>query len=154
MAIQSHVIGNLAADCEQIQLGQTPALKFRVGSTRSRKDRDGQRVTDWVLVVIFRTQLAPYLLKGTKVMVSGELEARPWINQQGQADAGLQMVANAIEFLSAKPENHNQQPAQYQAQPPAQPQYQTPPQQPQYYAPPQPQSPVPPTSQGDPHLPF
>lgn len=130
MAIQASIIGNLAADCEQVTLGQTPALKFRVGSTRSRKDKDGNRVTDWVTVVYFRTQLQQYLVKGTKVAVFGELEASPWTSQQGQLNAGLQVVANNIEFLS---KSETQQ-TQYQQAPQM-------PQQPQY-APPQ--SPVPP----------
>ena len=126
MAIQATVIGNLAADCEQVTLGQTQALKFRVGSTRSRKDKDGNKVTDWVSVVYFKTQLAQYLVKGTKVAVFGELDANPWASQQGQINAGLQMVANAIEFVGSKQDGQQaQQPVQQQTQ------YAPPPQMPQ-----------------------
>lgn len=140
MAIQATVIGNLAADCEQVTLGQTQALKFRVGSTRSRKDKDGNKVTDWVSVVYFKTQLAQYLVKGTKVAVFGELDANPWTSQQGQINAGLQMVANAIEFVGSKQDGQAQQPVQQQAQ------YAPPPQMPQ-----QPQFPPQQTNDG---LPF
>lgn len=139
--IASPVIGNLAADCEQTVLGQTPALKFRIGSTRSRKDKNGQKITDWVSVVSFRTKLAPYLLKGTKVAIFGEIEANPWAGQQGQLNAGLQITADRIEFLGSASGNDGQgQQQQYQAQPAPQQAYQAPPQ-PQY------QQPVPPYPQ-------
>lgn len=146
MAIQATVIGNLGADCKQVTLGQTPALQFNVASTRGRKDKNGQRVTEWVSVTYFTTQAAPYLLKGRKVAVSGELEANAWMGTSGQPNAGLQMIARSIEFIGSQDE-HNQQTQQYAPQPqPAQ--YQQPMQ-----PTPQPQAaPQPPMGQSD--LPF
>lgn len=142
MAIYATVIGNLGADCKQVTLGQTPALQFNVAATRSRKDKNGQKVTEWVSVTYFTTQAAPYLLKGRKVAVTGELEANAWIGTTGQPNAGLQMIARAIEFCG----NHDEQNVsaaptqQVQYQQPSQPAPQAAPQ----YAPPQ-QQPASPT---------
>lgn len=124
MAIQAWVIGNLGADCKQVTLGQTPALQFNVAATRSRKDKNGQKVTDWVSVTYFTTQAAPYLLKGRKVAVSGELEANAWMGTSGQPNAGLQMIARSIEFCGGHEEQQvagaqvAQQPYRAQQQPP------------------------------------
>lgn len=134
MAIYATVIGNLGADCKQVTLGQTPALQFNVAATRSRKDKNGQKVTEWVSVTYFTTQAAPYLLKGRKVAVTGELEANAWMGTSGQPNAGLQMIARSIEFVGGQEE------AQMVAQQPyqqAQPMQAAPQPQPQY-APPQP----------------
>lgn len=134
MAIQATVIGNLGADCKQVTLGQTPALQFNVASTRGRKDKNGQKVTDWISVTYFTVQAAPYLLKGRKVAVSGELETNAWMGTSGQPNAGLQMIAKSIEFVGGQ-EEHN--PQQYQQAPQAAPQaapqqqYTPPPSQPQ-----------------------
>lgn len=146
MAIYATVIGNLGADCKQVTLGQTPALQFNVAATRSRKDKNGQKVTEWVSVTYFTTQAAPYLLKGRKIAVTGELEANAWTGTQGQPNAGLQMIAKSIEFCGSNDEQHNAQQPQQQYQQPApqqvQQQYQQPQQQ-QFAPPPQPSSDLP-----------
>lgn len=138
MAIYATVIGNLGADCKQITLGQTPALQFNVASTRSRKDKNNQKVAEWVSVTYFTTQAAPFLTKGKKIAVTGELESNPWTGTSGAPNAGLQMIAKNIEFLSGFEEGAQQQyqhlaqsapqaaPQQQQYAPPQQPQYQQP----------------------------
>jgi single-strand DNA-binding protein len=46
--------------------------------------------------------LAQYLKKGSRVYVDGRLEARPWTDQQGQARAGLEVMANEVQFMSSR----------------------------------------------------
>jgi single stranded DNA-binding protein len=133
MAIYATVIGNLGADCKQVTLGQTPALQFNVAATRSRKDKNGQKVTEWVSVTYFTTQAAPYLLKGRKVAVTGELEANAWMGTSGQPNAGLQMIARSIEFVGGQEEAQAAQQPYQQAQP-----MQAAPQPQPQYVPPQP----------------
>ena len=132
MAIYATVIGNLGADCKQVMLGQTAALQFNVAATRSRKDKNNQKVTEWVSVTYFTTQAAPYLLKGRKVAVTGELEANAWMGTSGQPNAGLQMIARSIEFIGGQEEAqavHAAPQAQYNPAPqPQAPQMQAPPQ--------------------------
>ena len=129
MAIYATVIGNLGADCKQVTLGQTPALQFNVASTRGRKDKNNQKVTEWVSVTYFTTQAAPFLLKGRKVAVTGELETNAWMGTSGQPNAGLQMIAKSIEFCGGHEEQQVGGHPQYQQAPqPMQPQYQQQPQ--------------------------
>lgn len=96
--IYTTITGYLAKDAEEQQIGERTALKFRIGSTRSRRDKNGQKVTEWVEVLAFRTAVKQFLTKGKFVIVFGELEAWPWTSQNGQVNAGLQMVAERIEF--------------------------------------------------------
>ena len=46
--------------------------------------------------------LSQYLKKGRRVYVEGRLEARPWTDQQGQIRAGLEVLANEVEFMSSR----------------------------------------------------
>ncbi len=46
--------------------------------------------------------LGQYLRKGSKIYAEGRLEARPWTDQQGQIRAGLEVVANAVEFVTSR----------------------------------------------------
>ena len=48
------------------------------------------------------------LKKGMRVYVSGRLEARPWTAQDGQVRAGLELVADTVEFLSQKNDQQRQ----------------------------------------------
>lgn len=98
MPIKASVRGRLTKDAEEAQLGQTTALKFTVASNRSRKDKNGERTADFVDVVYFRTALKQYLTKGKFVIIDGELEAFPWTTKDGTTKAGLQMVADSIDF--------------------------------------------------------
>ena len=96
--IRASIRGRLVKDAEEAQLGQSTALKFTIASSRSRKDRNGERTTDFVEVVFFRTALRPYLTKGKYIIADGEMEAFPWSTKDGTPKAGLQMTADSIDF--------------------------------------------------------
>lgn len=113
MPIKASVRGRLTKDAEEAQLGQATALKFTVASSRSRKDKNGERTTDFVEVVYFRTALKQYLTKGKFLIVDGEMEAFPWTTKDGSTKAGLQMVADSIDF--GPKEDAQQTPQQPQA---------------------------------------
>lgn len=116
--LKATVIGNLGADAElkQSQGGQ-PLLRVNVaGNYRARNDTDGswEERTEWVRVTLFGNRaeaLAPMLTKGTRVYVEGRLEARPWTDQSGGLRAGLELVANDVEFMGARPDG-GERPAQ------------------------------------------
>jgi single-strand DNA-binding protein len=109
------VIGNLGSDAE-IKYSQagTSILRCNVAANFRAKSVDGEweERTEWVRVSLFGTRaesLSRFLTKGTKVYVSGRLEARPWTAQDGSIRAGLEIVADNIELCSSRPAEDGQQ---------------------------------------------
>jgi single-strand DNA-binding protein len=124
--IQAFVVGNLGADPEmRYSTNGSPWMRFNVASNGKVMER-GELVdkTDWVQVVIWgerAEKLMPYLKKGMRVAVTGDLDTRPWNDQQGTPNAGLQLRMNRIEFMSSRDDNQQSgdyaQPARQAATP-------------------------------------
>ena len=104
------LVGNLGRDPEarNMQTGGK-VVSFSVATSESWNDRaSGERKekTQWHRVAIFNEKLGEiaekYLRKGSKVYVDGRLEARPWTDQQQQVRAGLEVIANDVQFMSPR----------------------------------------------------
>lgn len=126
MAIIGTILGNIGADARTVTLGQTMGLEFSIASRRGRKDKNGEKVTDWVDVILFRTAMQPYLTKGRSVMVTGELEFTTYQTRSGETKVGIKVVADKLELAggpTADAEQHSyaEQPQSQQAQAPAPP---------------------------------
>ena len=117
------LIGNLGSDPE-MKFGQNGAgrLQFNVAvNQRTRVDGEWTEKTEWVRCTVFGARaetLSNYLKKGTRVYVSGRLEARPWTDQQGNVRAGLEVIADTVEFMSSRQQD-DERPAPVQARRPA-----------------------------------
>lgn len=114
------VIGNLGNDPELkfLPSGQAVLRMNVAANQRVRVDGEWQDATEWVRVTVFGNRaesLANLLKKGTRVYADGRLEARPWTNNQGQVKAGLEMVANDVEFMSSRQDDQQQPARQAQA---------------------------------------
>ena len=128
--------GNLGKDAEVKYLPNGNSVcEFSVAVKSGYGDREK---TNWVRCAMFgkkaEGQLPQYLVKGTQVAVSGELELQEWEGQNGKG-AALSVSVQNIDLIGSKPQQgapaQAPQPAYGQApqQPPAQPAYG---QQPQY----------------------
>lgn len=108
------VIGNLGNDPEmRYSAGGSPFLRFNVAANFRTRTPEGewQDRTEWVRVTVTGQRaetLGQYLKKGSRVYVDGRLEARPWTDQQGQVRAGLEVVANEVQFMSARQQDDEQ----------------------------------------------
>jgi single-strand DNA-binding protein len=106
--LKTLVIGNLGGDPEMRYTAEgKPTLTFNVASNgRTRKpDGEWQDVTTWVRVRVIGTRaetLSQHLKKGQRVYVDGRLEARPWMDRTNQPQAGLEVFANDVEFMSPR----------------------------------------------------
>lgn len=106
--LKATLIGNLGNDPEmRYSAGGSPFLRFNVASNFRTRSPEGewQDKTEWVRVTVMGQRaetLSQYLKKGSRVYVDGRLEARPWTDQQGQVRAGLEVVANEVQFMSAR----------------------------------------------------
>lgn len=102
------IIGYLTADPEK---RSTPtginAAMFTVGVTRSRKNSDGDRESDFFRVTAWRATAdycANYLSKGSRVYVRGELTMRQFQGKDGKLRTQLEINAEAVENLTERKE--------------------------------------------------
>lgn len=121
--LTTSLIGNVGADPEMryTQAGQA-TLRFNVAvNQRVRVEGEWTDRTEWVRVTVFGNRaetLQNYLKKGSRVYVDGRLEARPYTSQQGEIRAGLEVIANQVEFMSSRQADGERQ-APVQARRPA-----------------------------------
>jgi single-strand DNA-binding protein len=106
--LKAVLIGNLGGDPDmRYSPDGRPFLRFNVATNFRARSPEGewQDKTEWVRVTVFGNraeQLSQYLRKGSKVYVDGRLEARPWTDQQQQVRAGLEVIANEVQFMTSR----------------------------------------------------
>jgi single-strand DNA-binding protein len=114
--LKAHVIGNLGGDPElRYSASGSPFLRFTVASNGRTRNAAGEWIdeTMWVRVTVFGQRaetLSQYLRKGSRVYVEGRLEARPWMSNQQQPQAGLEILANDVEFMDPRQQMDEDQP--------------------------------------------
>lgn len=110
--------GNLGKDCRQGNVSNTNVTNFSVAVTSGYGDR---KKTDWVECAYWGKggeAVAPYLIKGQQVAVSGELSMKP---AEGQYEAKMVVRVNTLSLVGGKPQvqQSQQQAPQQQSQAPA-----------------------------------
>lgn len=111
-------VGNLGKDAEirYLQSGD-PVVSFSVGVKSGYGDK---ATTTWARCSMFGKRgesVAPYLVKGQQVAISGEASLREYTDKQGQSRASLEVRVNDLTLVGKKPEG--QQAAQPRQQAPA-----------------------------------
>lgn len=103
--LKANIIGNLGSDPELRYSAQGVAmLTFNVACNYRVRNAEGdwEEKTEWVRARIIGTRaesLGEYLKKGTKVFCDGRLEARPYLSNQNEPRAGLELLVNDVEFM-------------------------------------------------------
>lgn len=110
------LIGNLTKDPEvKTTTGGTSVCTFRIAVSRRFKNQQGERVSDFFDIVVWR-QLADlcgqYLAKGRKVAVIGELQTRSYDAKDGTKRYITEVVADEVEFLTPRGEASSDVPEQ------------------------------------------
>lgn len=106
--LKASLIGNLGADPElRYSASGTPTLRMNVASNYRVRTPEGewQDKTEWVRCTVFGARaesLSQYLKKGSRIYADGRLEARPWTDRDNQVRAGLELLADTIEFMSPR----------------------------------------------------
>lgn len=100
------IIGYLTADPEKRATATgIVAATFTVGVTRSRKNEQGDRESDFFRVTAWRATAeycANYLQKGARVYVRGELTPRQYQGRDGKLRTQLEINAEAVENLTER----------------------------------------------------
>ena len=115
MLNQVVLIGRMGRDPE---LRYTPSgiavASFSLAVNRPRRpDATTEPETDWFNIVIWREaaeRAVNYLAKGRLVVVSGRLQARSWVAQDGTKRNSVEVVAQRVLPLD-KPKEHAEAPA-------------------------------------------
>ncbi|MGI6168153.1 MAG: single-stranded DNA-binding protein [Christensenellales bacterium] len=97
------VIGNLTRDPEaRSTTGGVSVCSFTVAVQRRFTNQQGERETDFIPVVAWRTladTCTRYLRKGSKVAVSGRIQVRSYDAQDGSKRYITEIVADEVQFL-------------------------------------------------------
>lgn len=104
------LIGNLGRDPElKYTQSGTPVCKISLGCSESYKDKDGEwkSRTEWVNVVVWDKKgeaLGEQCKKGDKVFVEGKIQTRSWDDKDGNKRYTTEVVAQHVEWWTAKKE--------------------------------------------------
>ena len=115
---RAEVIGRLGADPEiRYNENGNPRATFSVATDESYTDKNNQRVdkTEWHRIVTFQSGLvntiAQHAHKGRQVFVSGKLQTRSWVDQQGVKHYSTEIMlagyASSLQFLDKPKRNGN-----------------------------------------------
>ena len=106
--LKINVIGNITSDFElrTKQGDEVPYAIMRVASDRRYRDRDGNKLTDFVSVKVRGTlaeRCAEYLGKGSRIAAMGDFETITAPDEDGNMKlSGFLIKASDVEFLSSK----------------------------------------------------
>lgn len=99
------IIGNLTKDPELSSTNNgIMYCKFTLAVSRNYS-KDGKRETDFLPVVVWRTQAEncnKYLKKGSKAAVSGSIQTRSYEANDGTRRYVTEIAADEVQFLSTK----------------------------------------------------
>lgn len=113
---QTIIVGNLGRDPElrYLQSGQAVCnLNVAVSERwRDRQSGEQREKTTWYRVAVWGPQAEScntYLAKGRRVLVTGTVSARGYINNNGEAAASLELRAREVRFLGGRDEGGGDQ---------------------------------------------
>jgi len=96
--------GNLAADAAQRDAGNTTVTSFRIAVNPRKRAGKEDGETMWFGCSLWGqrgTSLLPYLKKGQRVVVFGELSQRTFTNKEGVEVVGFDINVASIDFVSS-----------------------------------------------------
>ncbi|PFG86047.1 single-stranded DNA-binding protein [Lactococcus lactis] len=114
------LVGRLTKDVELRYTSQNQATAtFSLAVSRSFKNANGERETDFINCVIWRQQaenMANFTHKGSLIGITGRIQTRNYENQQGQRVYVTEVVADSFQLLESRSQGQQQQQQQGQYQ--------------------------------------
>ena len=99
-----NLIGRLVRDPEsRVTTTQVVTTSFTLAVDRKFKDKSGNKLTDFLSVVCWRTTaefVVKYAVKGTMVSVVGEIQTRNYDDKDGKKVYVTEVVADEISILA------------------------------------------------------
>lgn len=105
------LMGRLTADPELRTVGEDiHVASFRIAVDRDRKNKDGERESDFFNVVAWRGTadfVSSYFAKGDMIVVCGRLQSRTYTDKDGNNRSVVEVLADDVYFGGAKKEGGN-----------------------------------------------
>ena len=103
------IMGRLTRDPElrRTQSG-TPVTSFSLAVDRDFKSQSGEKETDFIDVVAWRSTaefVAKYFTKGRMAVVEGRLQMRDWTDKDGNKRRSAEVVADNLYFGDSRRDN-------------------------------------------------
>lgn len=106
MLNQIFIMGRLTRDPELRHTASgTPVASFTVAVDRDFKTKDGEKETDFIEVVAWRSTaefVSKHFKKGRMAVVAGRLQMRKWTDKEGNNRVSAEVVAENIYFGDSK----------------------------------------------------
>jgi single-strand DNA-binding protein len=101
---QLTIIGNLGNDATQKEANGAKFLEFSVAVNEKYKKADGTTVesTDWIHCTYKGLGLLPFLKKGDKILVQGNMKVKAYQDKSNIWRAGVNLSAFNVQLLSNK----------------------------------------------------
>ena len=100
------LIGNLTKDPEiSTTTTGVSVCRFTLAISRKYANADGERETDFINIVVWRTladNCHKFLKKGSKVGVVGNIQSRSYDATDGSKRYVTEVIAEEVEFISTK----------------------------------------------------
>lgn len=100
------IMGRLTRDPElRRTANSTPVTSFSLAVDRDFKSQSGEKSTDFIDVVAWRSTaefVAKYFTKGRMAVVEGRLQIRDWTDKDGNKRRNAEVLADNIYFGDAK----------------------------------------------------
>lgn len=103
--------------CNELELKNTPSgtevITFTVACERDFKGTNGEKETDFIDVVAFKSTavfVSKYFAKGRMAIVDGRLQTRTWEDKNGNKRKAVEIVANNVYFADSKTTEASGQP--------------------------------------------
>lgn len=100
------LIGNVTKDPELETINSGVSVcRFTLAVQRRYSNSDGERETDFLNIITWRTQAencSKYLKKGSKCAIEGSIQTRSYDAQDGSKRYVTEIVAENVEFLNSK----------------------------------------------------
>ena len=96
------LIGNLGSDANVEKKAERGFVAFRLAVTRSRRNATGEseKRTEWYTVNAYISDgVVPYLKKGARVFLRGELFTSVYADRNGNAQVSLDVITRELELV-------------------------------------------------------
>lgn len=114
--LKAEIIGTIGADAEVKDFSGKKYVSLSVACSEYTKDQQGKRTetTTWVSVLWYGDGggLLPYLKKGAKVFIRGNLKSNAYTDKQGAAQASININAFEVQLCGFKSDGNTSTTAQ------------------------------------------
>lgn len=96
------LMGRLTRTPELRKAGETSVTNFTLAVDRDRKNKDGERETDFIRVTVFGKQaetVCKWLDKGKRTMVQGRIQTGSYTDKDGNNRYTTDVIANRVQFI-------------------------------------------------------